>query len=99
VASEGGVGKQKEEVLVIRKANAIVYPWAMVIHPENARAAHATVVAPVWLVFIAPLAVTAVSRPLGLLRCFQRTLRRNSFLAVNPLVFTAVYRRSYENTL
>jgi len=60
----------KKKKLVVVKADAVVDPWTMVVHLENADAANTTVVGTVWLVLAAPLAVPAVARPFLLLELY-----------------------------
>jgi hypothetical protein len=61
MARNGRVKEKEEEILVVVKTNAIVNPRTMVIHFKNAHAAYPAVVAPVWLILMAPLAMTPVS--------------------------------------
>jgi len=68
VAIKCRVEQEQEEILVVIKPNAIVNPWAVMVHLENAHSADPTVVATVWLILMAPLAVTPI--PSSLL--FQR---------------------------
>jgi hypothetical protein len=41
---------------MIAIANAIVYEWAVVVHPKHALIAHFTVVSPWWFNFLAFIA-------------------------------------------
>eukprot|EP00408_Alexandrium_pacificum_P038058 CAMPEP_0171283688 /NCGR_PEP_ID=MMETSP0790-20130122/67561_1 /TAXON_ID=2925 /ORGANISM="Alexandrium catenella, Strain OF101" /LENGTH=442 /DNA_ID=CAMNT_0011752979 /DNA_START=211 /DNA_END=1538 /DNA_ORIENTATION=+ len=71
VAVHGGVEQQQEEVLVVLEAHAVIDPRAVVVHLEDAHAADPAVVAAVWLVLRAPLAVASVPRALGLLQAHR----------------------------
>lgn len=51
------------------KTNAVVDPWAMMIHLQNTSAANAAMVAAIRLVLATPLAVSSVA---GLLRLLQK---------------------------
>jgi len=60
VAVQGSIENHQEEVLVVPKTNAIVNPGTMVVHFQDAHLAVATMVATVWLVLGAPLAVSTL---------------------------------------
>jgi len=51
---------------VVVKADTIVNPWAVMIHLEYTHSADPAMMAPVWLVLVAPLAFTSVSSTLFL---------------------------------
>jgi len=55
------VEQKEEKVLVVVKANTIVNPRAMMIHLENAHSADPAMVATIWFILVAPLAMTTVS--------------------------------------
>mmetsp|Transcript_73915 Transcript_73915/g.165468 ORF Transcript_73915/g.165468 Transcript_73915/m.165468 type:complete len:249 (+) Transcript_73915:296-1042(+) len=62
----GRVDEQEVEILIIPEADAVVDPWAVVVHTQDTHVADSTVVAPVRLVFQAPLAMPPLATVLGL---------------------------------
>lgn len=64
MAINGCVEQKEEEILVVVKTNAVENPRAMVIHLKNAHSADSAVVTTVWLILMAPLAMTPVSSAL-----------------------------------
>lgn len=61
VSCNGSVEKEQEEELVIVEPNAIVDPWAVVIHFEDAHSTYAAMVASVWLILCTPFAMPSFS--------------------------------------
>ena len=55
------VEKQKVEILVVEEAYAVVHPWTVMVHLQDASLARPAVVSAVRLVFAAPLAWLVVS--------------------------------------
>lgn len=53
-AHNHAIENHAKEKLVIVEANAVRYPWAMMVHFQNALIALRTVMSPVWLCFEAP---------------------------------------------
>jgi len=72
-AVQEGIKEHKKEVLMVEVANTIVNPRTVVVHLQNANAAHATVVAPVRLVPATPLTVPSEASSLKLCH-FPRVL-------------------------
>ena len=62
--SDQTVEKEKVEILVVEEADAVVHPWTVVIHLQDASLASPALVSPVRLVFAAPLAISPLSTPL-----------------------------------
>jgi len=75
VACNDRIKEEQEEKLVVAKANAVVNPWAVVVHLENAHAADPAVVTAVRLVLRAPLTVPPLSRALGLVEADTESVR------------------------
>jgi len=81
MTSKERIKKQQEEEFVVAEANAIVYPWTMVVHLEDARFADAAMMTPIGFVFPAPLAMPPLSRPLHLLQAnILKFLRRSGIM-------------------
>jgi hypothetical protein len=59
---------------VVPEANAIGYPWTVVVHAQNARSTDAAMVRAVWLEAIAPLAKTSGTCVLDLVRHWRLSL-------------------------
>jgi len=55
-ASKRCIHKEVPEQLMIAIANAVVYKWAVVVHPKHTLIAHFTVVSPWWFNFLAFIA-------------------------------------------
>jgi hypothetical protein len=66
--SDDAIENEEEEELVVEETYAVVKPWAMVIHLQDAAFAHPTMVTAIGFVFPAPLAMSTVARSLGLLQ-------------------------------
>jgi hypothetical protein len=67
VAIEDREPKQQEEKLVIPEADAVVDPRTMMVHLQNAGAAHSAMMASIRLVLATPLAVPTFASTLQLL--------------------------------
>mmetsp|Transcript_77636 Transcript_77636/g.225296 ORF Transcript_77636/g.225296 Transcript_77636/m.225296 type:complete len:253 (-) Transcript_77636:31-789(-) len=82
VAGSGRVQQQEEKVLVVAETDAVVDPWAVVVHLQNAGATNPAVVATVGLILRAPLALPPISRLLPLLGVKHCRIRHSSSLVL-----------------
>jgi len=78
------IQQELHEELSVVEADAIVDPWAMVIHVENATVANTAMVSSIWLPYIAHLAVTP---PLCLITHVEAPIgRHNTWICHDALV-------------
>jgi len=68
------IQEKLHEELAVVEADTIVDPWAMMVHIEDAAIANTTVVSPVWLPYVAHLAVPP---PLRLVAHIEAPIGRN----------------------
>lgn len=61
------IEEKEHEEFVVAKADAIIYPGAMMVHSEDASLANAAMMTSIWLVLRAPFAAAALARPFALL--------------------------------
>eukprot|EP00443_Scrippsiella_acuminata_P032266 CAMPEP_0115346528 /NCGR_PEP_ID=MMETSP0270-20121206/94393_1 /TAXON_ID=71861 /ORGANISM="Scrippsiella trochoidea, Strain CCMP3099" /LENGTH=182 /DNA_ID=CAMNT_0002768385 /DNA_START=69 /DNA_END=617 /DNA_ORIENTATION=- len=102
IRRERRIEEQQEEILVVSETHAVVDPRAVVVHLENAHAAHSAVVTAVWLELGAPFALPAVAR---LLRLLHQVIHSTSapvlwhILPLWVLLFAGDCARVHENAL
>jgi len=75
VGGDSGVKNEQEEILEVLEANAIVDPRTVMVHLQDAHAADSAMMAAVWLVLVAPLAIAAVALTFPLLLLLQRSVQ------------------------
>mmetsp|Transcript_53537 Transcript_53537/g.120693 ORF Transcript_53537/g.120693 Transcript_53537/m.120693 type:complete len:311 (+) Transcript_53537:262-1194(+) len=85
VAVDRCVEEEQEEILVVPESHAVVDPRTMMVHLQDAHSADAAMVATVWLVLCAPLAVAPVARALRLLQAGHPELQRGTAVLGNVL--------------
>lgn len=61
MAINGCIEQKEKEILVVVEPNTVVNPWTMMVHLKDAHSADPAVVAPIWLVLMAPFAMTSVA--------------------------------------
>jgi len=73
---------------VIVEANAVVDPRAVVVHFEDAHSTYAAMMASVWFILCAPLAIASFSRAFGLRRSYSKRIRASILRHVLPQSMT-----------
>jgi len=61
MAIDCGIENKEEKVFVVSKAHAVVDPWTMVVHLQDASATDTAMVAAIRLIFGAPFAMSPVT--------------------------------------
>ena len=79
------VEQKQKKVLVIVETNTIVNPWAVVIHTQNAAAAHTAMMTTIRLILPAPFAMTSIATLFSFLSCGSAALVDSILLAVLPV--------------
>jgi len=75
VCCQDAIKEQEEEILVVPVSHAIVDPWAVVVHLQNAHPANTAVMTSVRLVLCTPLAMSSITRSFCLLQVEAHDVR------------------------